>query len=83
MGCYDTVLVPCPQCGEEYGAQSKSGPGALATYSLKNAPTEILANVNRHAPFTCSVCDCVFRVELTVTATVVRIPTNKYETGEW
>jgi hypothetical protein len=63
MGVYDTILLPCPKCGELYGAQSKSGECFLNTYTFKNAPKEAMENVNRHAPFTCSKCKTVFYVE--------------------
>jgi len=58
MGLYDTVVVPCPECGAPYHAQSKSGECILETYSLEDAPDAMMANVNRHAPFT---CDCGIR----------------------
>lgn len=32
MGCFDSVLVRCPQCGEDVEFQSKSGPCSLAVY---------------------------------------------------
>jgi transcription elongation factor Elf1 len=71
MGCFDTVLVPCPRCGTREEAQTKSGPCNLATYNLDKAPTEVLANINRHGPFTCVNCGAVFKVNLVTTATPV------------
>lgn len=62
MGCYDTVWIPCPKCNESYGAQSKSGPCALSNYQFPDAPAEIMADVNRHAPFHCQKCGTVFEV---------------------
>jgi len=62
MGLYDTVLVPCPACGENYPAQTKSGPCELAEYALADAPFEVLLDVNRHAPFRCGMCDTQFHV---------------------
>jgi endogenous inhibitor of DNA gyrase (YacG/DUF329 family) len=64
MGVYDTVLVPCPKCGELYNAQSKSGDCVLAVYTLEEAPADVLENVNRHAPFQCDKCFTIFQVEL-------------------
>lgn len=61
MGCFDTVLVPCPECGKLYPAQSKGGDCICLTYSLEDAPDDVLSNVNRHAPFTCD-CGTVFKV---------------------
>ncbi len=63
MGVYDTVLIPCPKCGELYNAQSKSGECTLQVYDFNNAPPDVMANVNRHAPFICFNCNAVFHVE--------------------
>jgi hypothetical protein len=62
MGCYDTVLVPCPKCGEMEDFQSKGGDCFLAVYDLDKAPVEVLSDVNRHAPVTCEKCGTVFGV---------------------
>jgi hypothetical protein len=62
MGCYDTILIPCPNCGEIYDAQSKSGDCTLETYSFDNCPNDVMQNVNRHAPFTCWTCKQQFMV---------------------
>ena len=62
---YDSVMVPCPKCGRESEFQTKSGPCLLRTYSLKNAPTDVLEDVNRHAPNFCPDCKTRFMVELT------------------
>jgi DNA-directed RNA polymerase subunit RPC12/RpoP len=64
VGCFDTVMVPCPSCGEKYQAQSKSGPCKLVTYELTEAPGDVLDDVNRHAPFTCEKCHATFDVAL-------------------
>ncbi len=62
MGCYDTVFVPCPKCGEEYEAQSKGGDCLLNYYTFgENVPENVLSNVNRHAPF---ICDCGTKFEV-------------------
>ena len=50
MGVYDTVIVPCPTCGECGEFQSKSGKCLLETYSLDEAPDDILLDVNRDGP---------------------------------
>jgi len=71
MGVYDTVLLPCPKCGELYEAQSKSGECVLATYNLTDAPSEVLENINRHAPFQCDKCGTLFYVELNVSVKAV------------
>ena len=72
MGIYDTVMVPCPQCGRTTDAQSKSGPCELNTYAMHNAPDVVLENVNRHAPFWCKKCEMYFKVHLHIIATSVK-----------
>ena len=64
MGCYDTVRVPCPKCGEVYYAQSKSGECELDEYTMKDTPEDVRYNVNRHAPFRCEQCSTVFEVDV-------------------
>lgn len=70
MGCFDTILVPCPKCGLLYPAQSKGGNCTLERYSFEDAPEDVMSNVNRHAPFTCD-CGAVFKVEFHPTITIV------------
>lgn len=64
MGMYDTVMVPCPQCGKRAEFQSKSGECHLETYSLDDAPDDVLLDVNRHAPMDCGKCGARFGVEI-------------------
>ena len=64
MGVYDEIEVPCPKCGRSYYAQSKSGPCELKAYPLYGAPDDVLADVNRHAPFECK-CGAHFYVRMT------------------
>lgn len=66
MGCYDTVLVPCPQCGEKAEFQSKSGECLLRTFELKDCPADVLENVNRHAPAECAKCGTKFEMEFKI-----------------
>lgn len=63
MGMFDTVIVLCPECGEEHEFQSKSGECSLQVVNLDECPDDILADVNRHSPYTCE-CGCVFEVDL-------------------
>ena len=63
MGCYDIVNVPCPQCGEKQQFQSKSGPCYLGVFELDDCPADIMMDVNRHAPATCSKCGTRYYVE--------------------
>lgn len=78
MGMFDTVMVPCPECGQTVEAQTKSGDCILAIYdfpelgAVKPAPDDVMHDVNRHAPYTCPDCDTLFRVlEHTTTTWVV------------
>ena len=64
MGMYDTVTVPCPTCSERGEFQSKSGDCKLATYSLDDAPDDVLLDVNRHSPLRCHVCGTLYSVEV-------------------
>ena len=73
MGAYDTILVPCPTCGEKEEAQSKSGDCLLRTFELDKCPIDVLPDVNRHAPFTCNKCKTVFEVKLFTSYEVVKI----------
>ena len=63
MGMYDTVIVPCPECGKKEEFQSKSGECYLQVVVLEECPIDILADVNRHSPYTCD-CGTVFEVDL-------------------
>ena len=54
MGLFDTVLAPCASCGEQLAFQTKSGSCDLASYKLKDAPADVLRDVNRHAPLKCT-----------------------------
>jgi hypothetical protein len=64
MGMYDTVIVPCPTCGTTSEFQSKGGQCLLKTYSLDEAPDDVLLDVNRHAPDTCGKCGTRFGVAI-------------------
>jgi len=64
MGVYDTVVIPCPDCGELYYAQSKgSNNCSLRMFDLHNAPNDVMSDVNRHAPFKCE-CGTTFDVTM-------------------
>jgi hypothetical protein len=64
MGVYDTVMVPCPTCETRAEFQSKSGRCLLETYTLEDAPDDVLLDVNRHAPMHCRQCGTRFAVAL-------------------
>lgn len=63
MGMFDTILVPCPECGKKKDFQSKSGDCFLQVVELNECPDDILADANRHSPRTCE-CGTVFEVDL-------------------
>ena len=71
MGCYDSILLPCPKCGELYEAQSKSGDCLLRVFDFDKTPSDVMKNVNRHAPFTCFNCGEIFHVEFNPTPKTV------------
>lgn len=73
MGMFDSVMVPCPECGERSEFQSKSGDCTLAVYDLEVCPPDILGDVNRHSPNVCSKCSTVFQVDIKITAQSVRV----------
>ena len=73
MGMYDTVIVPCPECGKKQAFQSKGGNCFLEEYNLENCPDDVLSDVNRHSPYTCE-CGTLFEVDL---RTLKNIKINK------
>ena len=71
MGMFYTVMVPCPSCGKRTEFQSKGGDCDLNEYELEDAPADVLSDINRHSPYTCS-CGTVFAVNVhTVAAPVI------------
>ena len=63
MGVYDSVQVPCPECGEIREFQSKSGACVMGWYSLSDAPADVMEDVNRHGERSCRKCGTVFLVD--------------------
>ena len=66
MGCYDTVKMHCPKCGEIYNVQSKAGNCALDIYDLASCPDEILYDIAHASPFICDNCGATFHLRPTV-----------------
>ena len=64
MGMFDTVNIPCPKCQTPNEFQSKGGDCLLQTYTLENAPKDVLLDVNRHSPITCRECGTKYQVDL-------------------
>lgn len=62
MGMYDIVNVPCPTCNTLAAFQSKGGKCNNFSYTLANAPRDVLSNVNRHGPMLCENCNTLFLV---------------------
>lgn len=82
MGCYDEVLVPCPECGTKQPFQSKGGPCSLTTYELDKAPFDVLSDVNRHAPYECAKCGTYYRVTIQTLAQSTRWDPPRREEDE-
>lgn len=81
MGCYDTVMVPCPTCGNREPFQSKSGECLLENYNLEEAPDHVLGDVNRHAPYDCQKCGALFYVKRT--GATPALWTEKTDLDDW
>lgn len=62
MGLYDTVMVPCPDCGHKEEFQSKSGECILSYFELEDCPFDVMIDINRHSPYTCHECRTMFQV---------------------
>jgi predicted RNA-binding Zn-ribbon protein involved in translation (DUF1610 family) len=68
---FDTVRVPCPMCGLKHSAQSKGVDCSMSEYEIDTAPSDVLSDVNRHAPFRCVKCGTLFEVVTAATTRVV------------
>jgi hypothetical protein len=70
MGCFDSVMVPCPKCGEFSEFQSKGGDCLQRCFVLgkEEIPADVLSDVNRHVyrdgPFACRQCGTKFAVNV-------------------
>jgi hypothetical protein len=79
MGTYDEVSVPCPECGRPTLFQSKGGECSQRRFELFDVPDDVLANVNRHAPYQCEQCMTWFAVhEASRTALRTQTPPPNY-----
>ena len=63
MGCFDTVSIPCPRCGHHTQEQSKVGECTMQSYSLREAPPLLLADIAQRN-IQCSYCKADFLLEL-------------------
>jgi predicted nucleic acid-binding Zn-ribbon protein len=73
MGVFDSIMVPCPNCGKRKEFQTKSGDRMMDTWNIEDAPENALENVNRHAPRECS-CGTIFEADKEHRVGVLTIP---------
>ena len=67
MGCFDTLCFQCPSCAEIISEQSKAGECSLSSYSLENAPLNIIADINYYGKKGQLYCEhCKVQLELEV-----------------
>ena len=64
MGCFNSIIVPCPICCEENELQSKSGTCEMKRFHFMKAPLKDIAEV-ADKPFVCKQCseDLVLAVQ--------------------
>lgn len=74
MGLYDSLMAPCPNCGNVNEFQSKSGDCVLIEYKLHNCPDDVMEDVNRHSPIK---CDCGTLLEIDIITRQVKYSINK------
>ena len=85
MGMYDTLCFKCPACNKITTEQSKAGDCLLASYSLDNAPLEILTNINafsKKGELYCEHCETQLELEIRFVAIPV-IKEPKQEKTPW
>lgn len=46
MGCYDTVVIRCPKCGEPHYEQTKEGACLLREFPQESVPIDIAVAFN-------------------------------------
>lgn len=61
MGCYNTIVIPCPECGTTHEFQTKSGSCGMKTYHISNVPLEDFAGIVGDS-VECEKCGTVFGV---------------------
>ena len=59
MGCYDTLIMPCPRCGAAVYEQVK--PGYMNTYTFGEDPIQDQEFIGE---YTCDNCHKSFALEL-------------------
>ena len=66
MGCFDSVVVECPDCHEKVEFQSKAGDCILAVYDNRYVPENIAKDLNRQCK-NCENCGKVITLEIDYT----------------
>ena len=76
MGCFDSVWVPCPRCGNKTQYQTKVGICALDHYDLSTAPDNMLADIadppGGEATM-CKGCGAHYKLIVKCIATVIEV----------
>ncbi len=87
MGCFDTVYLDCPACGEIVVEQTKWGECNLSRYRLSDAPLVLVAAMNdcgERGKLYCEHCGVQFKVEVKFIARTVQAdgeaPEDEYRT---
>lgn len=81
MGMFDTIIIECPECGNEIECQSKSGDCTLKRLSLRRACAkgdEALFDINRHAPHVCNKCGKAWEVQVKMMAVAEVVRASEY-----
>ena len=69
MGMFDSLLVNCPQCGNQIEFQSKAGECSLAEYSIFNVPPEVALDCSKDVEI-CSKCGELVKLHVQSITTV-------------
>lgn len=78
MGAFDSVLVPCPECGQEQWFQSKGADyPQCREFTLEECPADVMSDINRHTPYRCSGCETYYSVKFKLKATKVKVKKHK------
>ena len=61
MGMFDSVMVKCPECGEEIEFQSKAGECLCEVYPEENVPVVVAADISGEK-CVCHKCQTPFTI---------------------
>jgi hypothetical protein len=76
MSVFDSVRTPCPACGAPLEFQSKSGDCLLRSFTLWDAPVDVVIGTY---PQTCSTCKRQWRLVLPPVNAIIREVREVYE----